>query len=384
MSKVRRATHAGSWYTNDGRELSSQLDEWLSKAQPSYSPARAIIAPHAGYVYCGACGGHAYRQIDPSNIKRIFILGPSHHVRLSGCALTETSHYQTPLYDLTIDQKRRELSSQLDEWLSKAQPSYSPARAIIAPHAGYVYCGACGGHAYRQIDPSNIKRIFILGPSHHVRLSGCALTETSHYQTPLYDLTIDQKINEELFATKAFEKMKMSTDEDEHSIEMHLPYIAKVMERRRGQFTIIPVLVGSLSADKEKLYGSIFSQYLADPENFFVISSDFCHWGQRFRYTFYDKSCGDIWQSIEALDKMGMDAIEQMDPAKFSHYLKEYENTICGRYPIGVLLSAIDALRRNGNGRRMSFKFMNYAQSSRCKKMSDSSVSYASGALLMQ
>lgn len=296
MSKVRRATHAGSWYTNDGRELSSQLDEWLSKAQPSYSPARAIIAPHAGYVYCGACGGHAYRQIDPSNIKRIFILGPSHHVRLSGCALTETHHYQTPLYDLTID----------------------------------------------------------------------------------------QKINEELFATNAFEKMKMSTDEDEHSIEMHLPYIAKVMERRRGQFTIIPVLVGSLSTDKEKLYGSIFSQYLADPENFFVISSDFCHWGQRFRYTFYDKSCGDIWQSIEALDKMGMDAIEQMDPARFSQYLKEYENTICGRYPIGVLLSAIDALRRNGNGRRMSFKFINYAQSSRCKKMSDSSVSYASGALLMQ
>lgn len=73
---------------------------------------------------------------------------------------------------------------------------------------------------------------------------------------------------------------------------------------RRGHFTVVPVLVGSLSSDKEKLYGSIFSQYLADPANFFVISSDFCHWGQRFRYTFYDKSCGDIWQSIEALDKM--------------------------------------------------------------------------------
>ena len=73
---------------------------------------------------------------------------------------------------------------------------------------------------------------------------------------------------------------------------------------RRGQFTIVPVLVGSLSPDKERLYGSIFSHYLADPENFFVVSSDFCHWGQRFRYTFYDKSCGDIWQSIEALDKM--------------------------------------------------------------------------------
>ncbi|XP_062570002.1 protein MEMO1-like [Saccostrea cucullata] len=296
MSKTRRATHAGSWYTNDGRELSNQLEEWLSKATPSHSPARAIIAPHAGYYYCGACGGHAYGQIDPTNVKRVFILGPSHHVRLSGCALTETSTYQTPLYDLIID----------------------------------------------------------------------------------------QKINEELNATNAFEKMKIGTDEDEHSIEMQLPYIAKVMERKRGQFTVVPVLVGSLSSDKEKLYGSIFSQYLADPANLFVISSDFCHWGQRFRYTFYDKSCGEIWQSIEALDKMGMNAIEQMDPVKFSQYLKDYENTICGRYPIVVLLNAIDVLRRNGNGHRMSFKFTNYAQSSRCKKTSDSSVSYAAGALLMQ
>ena len=51
---------------------------------------------------------------------------------------------------------------------------------------------------------------------------------------------------------------------------------------RKGNFTVVPVLVGSLSQDKEQMYGKIFARYLADPENFFVISSDFCHWG---RYT---------------------------------------------------------------------------------------------------
>ena len=105
---------------------------------------------------------------------------------------------------------------------------------------------------------------------------------------------------------------------------------------RQGDFTIIPVLVGSLTADKEQKYGRIFAKYLADPENLFVISSDFCHWGkflccetnhckkqldtccnddrvvrrifriagQRFRFTHYDSSCGEIYQSIENLDRM--------------------------------------------------------------------------------
>lgn len=62
-----------------------------------------LLFRHAGYQYCGACGGHAYRQISPVVVRRIFILGPSHHVRLSGCALSSAQKYRTPLYDLLID-----------------------------------------------------------------------------------------------------------------------------------------------------------------------------------------------------------------------------------------------------------------------------------------
>lgn len=147
------------------------------------------------------------------------------------------------------------------------------------------------------------KRIFILGPSHHVRLFGCAVSSVQYYQTPLYNLDIDLEMNEELLATGKFEKMSQDTDEDEHSLEMHLPFIAKVMSSKQGKFKIVPVLVGSLSTHKEKEYGELFANYLADPENFFVISSDFCHWGDRFNYKHYDKSKGEIWQSIEALDR---------------------------------------------------------------------------------
>ena len=107
----------------------------------------------------------------------------------------------------------------------------------------------------------------------------------------------------ELRSTKQFTDITMDQDECEHSLEMHLPFIAKVMESRRDHFTLVPILVGSINAEKEAYYGTILADYLADPHNLFVISSDFCHWGSRFSYTYYDKLKGQIWQSIEDLDK---------------------------------------------------------------------------------
>ena len=79
-SNSRCAYHAGSWYTDDGDELNRQLGDWLSKARSTPNSdvgasARAIIAPHAGYLYCGACAAFAYKHIEPSTTKRVFILG---------------------------------------------------------------------------------------------------------------------------------------------------------------------------------------------------------------------------------------------------------------------------------------------------------------------
>ena len=56
----------------------------------------------------------------------------------------------------------------------------------------YRYCGACAAHAYSQIDPTNVERVFILGPSHHYRLNGCAVSDCIKYETPLYDLHVSQ------------------------------------------------------------------------------------------------------------------------------------------------------------------------------------------------
>ncbi|XP_021034057.1 protein MEMO1-like [Mus caroli] len=101
--------------------------------------------------------------------------------------------------------------------------------------------------------------------------------------------------------------------------------------------------------------------------------------GHRSRYSYYDESQGDIYRSIEHLDKMGMSIIEQLYPVTFSNYLKKYHNTLCGSHPIGMLLNAITELQKSGM--TMSFSFLNCAQLSQCRSWQDSSVSYAAGAL---
>jgi len=204
----------------------------------------------------------------------------------------------------------------------------------------------------------------------------CVLSRASHYSTPFGDMAIDQGVYAELRATGAFEGMDLAVDEDEHSLEMHLPYVHHVMGGR--EFTIVPIMVGSLSYEREEEYGKLLARYIDDPDNVFVVSSDFCHWGQRFRYTFWDKSLGAIHQCIEALDRKGMRLIEEGDPAKFHQYLKEFKNTICGRHPIAVLLHVLRHCAA-----RHSARFVRYEQSSRCTSLSDSSVSYASALITL-
>ncbi|CAK8569994.1 unnamed protein product [Lathyrus sativus] len=268
----------------------------------------------------------------------------------------------------------KKLSEELEGWLnSSGLTKSSDVRGVIAPHAGYSYSGRAAAYAFGNIDPSNIKRVFLLGPSHHYYTPKCALSTATVYKTPIGDLPIDIEVNEQLKATGKFETMDIRVDEAEHSMEMHLPYLAKVFEGHPVK--IVPILVGAVSAESEAMYGETLSQFVDDPTNFFSISSDFCHWGSRFNYMYHDKNHGPIYKSIEALDKMGMDIIETGDPDSFKKYLSEYDNTICGRHPISVFLHML-----KNSSTKIKIKFLCYEQSSQCHNTRDSSVSYASAA----
>ncbi|XP_026447954.1 protein MEMO1-like [Papaver somniferum] len=266
------------------------------------------------------------------------------------------------------------LGAELDGWLQATGLAKSPdVRGVIAPHAGYSYSGRCAAYSFANIDPTNITRVFLLGPSHHYYTPKCALSTATAYKTPLGDLPIDLEVIEELQATGKFELMDLQVDEAEHSMEMHLPYLVKVFQGCRVK--IVPILVGALNSQIEAMYGKLLAKYVDDPNNFFSVSSDFCHWGSRFNFMHYDRKHGAIHESIEALDKMGMDIIESGDAEAFKKYLSEYENTICGRHPISVFLHML-----KNCSTKIKINFLQYDQSSHCKTTRDSSVSYASAA----
>ncbi|KAJ3479941.1 hypothetical protein NLI96_g8708 [Meripilus lineatus] len=282
-------------------------------------------------------------------------------------------------------------------------PPIVGCKAIIAPHAGYSYSGPAAAWAYKSIDTTGIKRVFILGPSHHVYLDGCALSLCSEYETPVGNLPIDLDTVSTLRATGKFSDMSINTDEDEHSIEMHLPYVRKVFEGK--DISIVPILVGAINKDKEQAFGKLLAPYFSREDTLCVVSSDFCHWGTRFQYTFYypkpppsskpavrlsrsnsspaSLSAHPIHASISALDHEAMELLT-MPPATgssahhdFAEYLARTKNTICGRHPIGVLLGALTTLESE-HGKPAKLQWVRYEQSSQCFTLSDSSVSYAS------
>lgn len=282
-------------------------------------------------------------------------------------------------------------------------------RAIIAPHAGYAYSGPVAAYAYACIDPSAYDRVVVLGPSHHVYMPGCAVSTAATLRTPIGDLVTDDVAVAQLRATGLFSAFEPAADEAEHSIEMHLPYLAHVFGARRSAIRVTCVVVGSLSTEAEATYGAAMAPLLLDsPRTLTVVSSDFCHWGRRFRYT----RLGDPpppaglarHAAIEAMDREGMALIERQDVPGWAAYLKRTGNTICGRHPIGVLLRAVEAWQGGGAGQAsdaataggtangnelpvgrgtLRTRFLKYAQSSPVVSSADSSVSYASGVTML-
>ncbi|RYO87772.1 hypothetical protein DL762_004062 [Monosporascus cannonballus] len=299
------------------------------------------------------------------------------------------------------------LSRQLDGFLEEVPDTInnstlpiSGAKFVIAPHAGYSYSGPCAAWAYKCLDLSKAKRIFVLGPSHTYYLSGCALTKFAKYETPFGNLTVDEAVVQELRDTGKFQDIPSRSDVNEHSLEMHLPYIYKRITQTfssESEYpTIVPILVGDNNGPGEKEFGKLLAPYLKDPENAFVVSSDFCHWGSRFSYTAYAPE-GDvqhiqslsrrttrptnppIHESIKQIDHLAMDAIESGDHNSFVDNLKHTKNTVCGRHPIGVMMAALEVLAKEGaEDGKYRFKFVQYQRSSLVEDVSDSSVSYAS------
>ncbi|HBG54343.1 MAG TPA: TIGR00296 family protein [Rikenellaceae bacterium] len=149
-------------------------------------------------------------------------------------------------------------------------------RAVISPHAGYVFSGGVAASAFNQIDArKKYKRIFVIGSSHHVRLKAAAVYTSGDFLTPLGVVTVDTEFCGQL-ATDYPDLFTADSQAHraEHSIEVQLPFLQYLLG---NDFVIIPVIIGTSRPEVCKRIAEVLSAYIRE-ENLFVISTDFSHY----------------------------------------------------------------------------------------------------------
>lgn len=175
-------------------------------------------------------------------------------------------------------------------------------KAIIAPHAGYIYSGQIAASAYARVQPENIRRVVLLGPSHRVWLEGVGASSASAWRTPLGDVPLESPPDFPVID---------AAHAQEHSLEVQLPFLQVIL----ADFTLIPLVVGQ--ASKEEV-SDILDSLWGGSETLVVISSDLSHYEN---YKTARKMDSATSQAIVNLDSRGLDS-----------------NSACGRVPICGLL----------------------------------------------
>ncbi len=200
-------------------------------------------------------------------------------------------------------------------------------RAVVAPHAGYVYSGPVAGSAFRAVAPlaGRVRRVVVLGPSHYVAFRGLALPVAERFRTPLGEVAVDAAARAELAGLP-----QVATDnrphEREHALEVELPFLQSVL----GAFTLVPLTVGDASAaEVAEVIERLWSE-----DTLVVVSTDLSHYLD--------------YETAAARDRATSEAIVALDETRIG------ELDACGRHPLRGLLVA--ARRRGLRARELDLR----------------------------
>ncbi len=168
-------------------------------------------------------------------------------------------------------------------------------RAIISPHAGYVYSGFTANLAFNLSSKNQFKRVIVIGPSHKVYLEGASIALYDEYQTPLGNIKIDLEYSKILKEKYSFLNFKEEAH-SEHSTETQAPFIKSYYDG----LEIIEIVYGKLDSS---LLSKLIDELLKDKNNLIVISTDLSHF-----YTL---------EEAKKLDNICLNAIASQDLEMF-------------------------------------------------------------------
>lgn len=165
----------------------------------------------------------------------------------------------------------RLLAHDVQQLLDAAHPPALIPKALIAPHAGYIYSGAIAATAYATLQPvaARIRRVILLGPTHRVAVRGLALPGAEAFDTPLGQIMLDEAAAQ-LIRHLPQVTVSAPAHAQEHSLEVQLPFLQSVLT----DFTLLPLAVGMASAEE---VAEVLEVLWGGEETLIVISSDLSH-----------------------------------------------------------------------------------------------------------
>lgn len=168
--------------------------------------------------------------------------------------------------------ERDELEQAIRNYLEQAHVDIPPPKAVIAPHAGYIYSGPIAAEVYASLKPvrQRIQKVVLLGPAHRVYLEGIALPDATSFATPLGNIEIDRELVQKVSRYPQVSVMD-SAHAQEHSLEVHLPFLQFVLD----DFTLLPLVVGEV---RQEQVSEVLSAVWGGAETLIVISSDLSHY----------------------------------------------------------------------------------------------------------
>ena len=207
-----------------------------------------------------------------------------------------------------------QLHQMLDNYLNDAEAGEKVPKAIIAPHAGYIYSGPIAATAYARLKKAHnlITRVVIIGPSHRVSFRGLAVSKAEAFITPLGSITVDQEAVKTI-AKLPFVDYLEEAHTYEHSLEVHLPFLQEMLD----DFKIVPIVAGDASPEQ---VSQVIDALWGGDETLIVVSSDLSH--------YHD------YATALRLDRETTRAIEHLEPAALDHH------AACGATPLAGLLVA--------------------------------------------
>ena len=257
-------------------------------------------------------------------------------------------------YDANPDSLKRHINELRATIHSSTNSNTNKPRAVIIPHAGYVYSGTTAIKTLLKTIGHSYKRAIILAPSHRIAFKGIALGDYSEFATPLGTIKVDTgSVSQLARLNSPLLTINNQPHEQEHALEVELPLLQELVP----ELQIIPGIVGFTDLAAAKQLAELLLP-LWEPDTLWVISSDFTHYGGAFQYLPFTDN---IAENLSKLDLGAAKLVTDLDLDGFNSYLERTGATICGAAPIKILLAIIN--QAQNSGKKITAELIDYTTS---------------------